>query len=100
MSDQDSSAAASSSGAAAGAEAGDSGAGTALHYSLALFYLLIATFIIVVAWIIPNINMTASITFTLLGAVIFVCAIIEIVYTAELSASLCGKCPPPTAGGS
>lgn len=80
---------------AAAAEAGDSGAGTALLYTLSIFYLLIATFIIIISWIIPSIVISASVAFTLLGSVIFVAAVIQLVYTAELSATLCGSCPPP-----
>lgn len=74
-------------------ETGDSGGGTALHYSLALFYILIATFVIICAWIIPSIQIAASVVFTLLGCLIFIAGIIQVVYTSELAASLCGsKC--------
>jgi len=77
------------------AEVGDSGGGTALHYSLAVFYMLIATFIIIVAWIIPSITVSASVVFTLLGSILFIASIIQLVYTSELASTLCGKCPAP-----
>jgi hypothetical protein len=79
----------------ASAEAGDMGGGTSLFYSLAVFYLLISVFIIIVAWIVPSIVLSASVTFTLLGSIIFISSIIQLVYTADLAATLCGKCPPP-----
>ena len=81
---------------AAAAESGDTGgAGTALLYTLSIFYLLIAAFIIVLAWILPSISISSSVAFTLLGAVLFVSGVIQLVYVSELAASLCGSCPPP-----
>jgi hypothetical protein len=77
-------------------ETGDSGSGTALHYSLCLFYILIASFIIVIAWIIPNIQLAASVTFTLLGAILFIAAIVQVVYVSEMGATLCASCPAPS----
>lgn len=87
----------SDSSGAAPVESGDTGAGTALHYSLAVFYMLMAMFIIIIAWIVPGIALAASVTFTLIGGIIFVGSIIQLVYTAEIAAVLCGKCPPPNA---
>lgn len=77
------------------AEAGDIGGGSSLFYSLAVFFMLISTMVIIFAWIIPGIVLSASVTFTLLGSIIFISSIVQIVYTADLAATLCGKCPPP-----
>lgn len=80
------------------AESGDTGAGTSLLYTLAIFYLLIATFIIILSWVVPGIVVSASVAFTLLGAIIFVAAVVQVVYTAEVAAALCGSCPAPAPG--
>lgn len=76
-------------------EKGDGGGGTALHYSLAIFYLLMSVFTIILSWIIPSIPLSASVTFTLVGCIIFIGALLQVVYTSELAATLCGSCPPP-----
>jgi hypothetical protein len=83
---------------AGGGESGSdiSGGGTALNYALAIFYLLVATFMIILAWVIPGIVMSASVSFTILAAIIFMTAVVQIVYVSEVAATLCGKCPPPS----
>lgn len=78
------------------AEGGDSGAGTSLLYSLAIFYLLVGVFTVILAWVVPGVIISASVAFTLLGSIVIVASIVQVTYTAELSSSLCGTCPPPS----
>jgi hypothetical protein len=89
MSDND-----DSGSAAAAAAAGDEG-GTSLNYALALFYLLVSVFMIILAWIIPGIVIAASVGYTILACVIFIAAVVQIAYVAQIAATYCGKCPQP-----
>jgi heme/copper-type cytochrome/quinol oxidase subunit 1 len=74
----------------------ESGGGTALHYTLGIFYLLMAAFIIILAWVVPQMVLASSVTFTLIGGIIFICSVVQIVYTSQLASTACAACGPAT----
>jgi hypothetical protein len=64
-----------------------------LFTALAAFYLFVAVLMAVMSWIIPNINLGASISFTLIAIIVLIGAAVQIRYRKELVAYICGVCP-------
>jgi hypothetical protein len=58
---------------------------TSLLYALAIFYLLIAILLIVMAFCIPNLTITPQVAFGLLGILLFLAALFQILAVGRLS---------------
>jgi len=72
-------------------ETGGKGQSSAsLQYALAIFYLLIGSFMIILSWILPNMNIASSVAFTLLGILIFITAVVQVVHVSEIVETTCG----------
>lgn len=66
-----------------------------IYMILAYFYLVLAIIMVFMSVLTPDINVGATVAFVLLAVVVFVAAIVQIVYRKELVAYACGTCPLP-----
>jgi hypothetical protein len=77
-----------------GEEVGKEKLKVTVHLIVPIICLLIGVAMIVLAWILPSVTLGAGITFTLLGVLLVIVAIVHLINRTLLTQTICGLCPP------